>query len=87
MNRPRHAITNQREWTALSAFYEEAMADGKLDPAEHREMMDRLERGRHVAAVLNASDALSGAMGRSGDPEYLMDLARVYAAHVGKLPQ
>lgn len=69
----------------VSRMYEEAMKDGRMDPREHAAMLDALEGGRSIGALLDASDALSGALGRSGDPEYLLDMARVYASHVGKL--
>lgn len=85
--KPRHSKVNRRQWLEAKRRFLAAMEDGKVDPHEHRDILDALEGGEAVGAVLEASDALSAAMTRSTDPEYIQGLTATYVAYVERMPE
>jgi len=85
--RPRHSKVNRRQWLEAKRRFLTAMEDGKVDPHEHRDILEALEGGAAVGAVLEASEALTAAMSRSTDPEYLHGLTAVYVSYVAKMPE
>lgn len=87
MFRPRHSKVNRRQWIEAKRRYRTAMEDGRIDPHEHDDILDALEGGEAVGAVLEASDALTQAMCRATDPEYIEGLTAVYVAQVARMPE